>query len=141
MYLLFLLVMLLSAYYLLVAFSLTCDAEDYFPETPAGEMSYQDCKKYEYDSDNVFVPQWGYRVKYCSNSESPIWVNMLDTCTAQKKLIHPPYGYEYVDYQFEVGVLSVTQKTGHWLQRPGVHREAQVRGPHCPVQQDESLCH
>lgn len=116
MYLLFLLVALFPMYYLVVSLSLTCEAEDDFPETLAGELSYQGCKKYEHDSDNVFVPQWGYRVKYCSNSESPIWVNMLDTCTAQKKLVHPPYGYEYVDFQFEVRLLHMNKGKGHWIQ-------------------------
>ena len=69
-----------------------CAAEKGFPETPAGEMAYIDCESNE----------WGYVAKFCSTSQTPIWIDVADICTPKKKLINTPYGSNMMEYEIEV---------------------------------------
>ena len=82
--------------WVVVASSQTCPKEGPFPETPAGEFAYAYCEDGE----------WGVRAKYCTQSSKPIWIEHQDICKPSKKLIHPPYGSNMVDYKMKVFIYT-----------------------------------
>lgn len=67
-------------------------ATDGFEETEPGHLAYAFCGEGE----------WGYKVSLCSNSINPTWIPMEDICTPKKKLIHPNFGLNYLEYSVKV---------------------------------------
>lgn len=76
----------------LVVTAQMCPKEGPYPETPAGEFAYAYCDDGE----------WGVRSRYCTLSSNPIWIEEQNSCKSSKKLIHPPYGSNMVDYKMIV---------------------------------------
>lgn len=70
----------------------SCPKEDPYPETPAGEFAYAYCDDGE----------WGVRSRYCTSSSHPIWIDNMSICKPSKKLIHPPYGSNMMEYNMRV---------------------------------------
>ena len=88
--------------------SQTCPAASGFEETKAGELAYAFCDEGE----------WGYKVNYCTDSSNPIWLDMEDICTPISKLRNPPFGYNMLEYNIEVGLIfCYDRRLMEWLLR------------------------
>ena len=93
--------------------SQTCPAASGFEETKAGELAYAFCDEGE----------WGYKVNYCTDSSNPIWLAMEDICTPISKLRNPPFGYNMLEYNIEVGLMFCYDcRLMEWLLRTSLQR-------------------